>query len=282
MLNLRVVRRLTAVIGLAVLMLPAAACGGNSGPVDKPADAKKKTIIIGTSGDFPPYEFRDDGGKVVGFIPEMLDAVLPGEGYDYKFVQISFAGLPAALESGRIDMITALYESPERLQAMDFASSIAEQKMIVVRADDANKVTSWSDLCDKKVGVIIGSPVLPVIVKAGSEEACVSQGKPAIRMANYQSVSQELRDLENGRVDAGIEGVATFGYIVKQNPGKYATAFLAGDPTIAGWAVKKGSPLLPDLKSGLEKFLTSPDQVKALSEKWGLPDGFFLPHVKVS
>lgn len=238
-----------------------------------------KTLTIGTSGDFPPYEFRGPNGDVIGFIPDILDYVLPKIGYKYNYVQVSFAGLPAALQSGRIDMITALYDTPSRREAIAFADFAEERDGIIIRASDKGKITTWSDLCGKTVGAIVGSPILPVTVQNGSQTACVAKGKPPIKNATYQSDAQELRDLANGRIDAGIDGASVFGYAAKQSAGKFALGFVAGNPAIEGWAVKKGNPILSTLAEGLQKFLDDPSEVKKVSDKWGLPDGFFMKTV---
>jgi polar amino acid transport system substrate-binding protein len=275
------------VTALAAAALVASACSSSGSPKSSQppgtgsnsAPAATKTLTIGTSGDFPPYEFRGDNGDVIGFIPDMLKIVLPKLGYDYKYTQISFSGLPPALASGRIDMITALYDTTEREAQIAFADFAQEQDAIVVRTEDADSIKGWGDLCGKTIGAIVGSPLLPATVKSGSKSECEDKGKPAIKDATYQSDAQELRDLENGRIDAGIDGASVYGYAAKQSKGKFQVAFVAGEPAIAGWGLKKGSDLLPQIVQGLEDFLTSPD-VQTVAEKWGLPSTFFLPHAK--
>ena len=50
-----------ALVGLAISL---------SGCVEEKKDENK--IIVGTSADFPPFEFIDEGGKITGFDIEVI------------------------------------------------------------------------------------------------------------------------------------------------------------------------------------------------------------------
>ena len=77
-------------------------------------------IIIGTSADYPPFEYVE-GGEIVGFDIEMVTILLENLDYTVEVQDIGFDSLIPSLQSGKIDVIAAAMTiTDERDQQIDF------------------------------------------------------------------------------------------------------------------------------------------------------------------
>jgi polar amino acid transport system substrate-binding protein len=267
-------RLLVASISAVLVAEPIAGWGS-----DADSSSTSKTLTVGTSGDFPPWEFRDDSGKVTGWMAEVVETVAKDLGFTVEWKQISFTGLVPALQSGRIDLISTLYDTPERRKVLSFIDFAGEQNAVVVRAYEASDIKGWLDLCGKAVGSLVGTPTLAAATRAGST-ACTDAGRPGIQVTTYQTNAQELKDLEGGRINAGIDGGVNSSYTAAQSGGKVAVAFYEGEESIAGWGLNKGSLLLEELDKGITDLLAS-DGAEAIAEKWALPPDFLHPSAEL-
>jgi len=104
---------------ILVLALQLAGCDRGSEVVE-PA---KKTLVMGTSADYPPFEFIKDQ-QIVGFDVELAEIVANRLGYSLYMRDISFPGLIPALKTGRIDFsVSSFARTPEREKEVDFSVS---------------------------------------------------------------------------------------------------------------------------------------------------------------
>lgn len=258
-------RMYVLVLSIAALALAAWGAARAQAPAKKP-------LVIGVLSDAPPYEFSSPDGSLTGINIEVATRVLRMAGYDFTTQKMAFAGLLPALGSGRVDMTTVLYNTPARREQADFVDFLATRFAVLVPTNST--VKSWTDLCGKVVGGLISNP-LKETLEAASKSECTDQGRGAITMRNYPSLSQELLDLENGRIEALIEDEGNFGYAATQKPDKYKIAFRTGKPNMFALAFKKGSPHVPAIAEAMKKFLASDEPAK-LAAKYGFTAGSFV------
>ena len=64
-------------------------------------------IIIGTSADYPPFEWIDAEGNYVGFDMDLMRMITISEGYEIEIKDLGFDALIPALQAGRVDVIAA-------------------------------------------------------------------------------------------------------------------------------------------------------------------------------
>src|SRR4028119_841505 len=65
-----------------------------------------KTLILATSPDYPPYEFKDtavSGNEIIGFDIDIAKYITKELGYQLKVIGMDFNGLIPALQAGRAD-----------------------------------------------------------------------------------------------------------------------------------------------------------------------------------
>ena len=140
-----------------MMMVSLVACGGagsdgsatgsaGSGDSDSYIDQikAKGELVVGTSADYPPYEFHteiDGVDTIVGFDIAIAQAIADDLGVELKIVDMSFDNLLMSLANGEFDMVIAgLSASEERMKTNDFSDTYLESKnLILVRKEDENK-----------------------------------------------------------------------------------------------------------------------------------------------
>ena len=123
---------------------------------------KAGKIIVGTSADYPPYEFRllpEIEDDFVGIDIDIAEAIAADLNVELKIKNIVFNNLFQELEEGHIDLILAgLAPSESRQKMVDFSIPYyqAIQNMLI-RAKDKEQIKLLEDLRGKTVGTQTGS-----------------------------------------------------------------------------------------------------------------------------
>lgn len=81
-------------------------------------------IVVGIMPDYPPYDYQDADGNAAGYDVEVTKEVAARLGIEVEFQIYPWESLLPALESGRIDAVTAqIYRSPEREEKFYFSAA---------------------------------------------------------------------------------------------------------------------------------------------------------------
>lgn len=166
---------------------------------------QKGSITVGTSADYPPYEFIDPTTKkIVGLDVDIVEAIAKELGVTVKWEDMPFDALIAAVEAGKIDMIAAAMGlKAERIPKLDYSISYEQgDNVIVVKGD--SPVKPFTDLAEVgkqnlKVGVQSGT------IQEGRINDLVKQGKAKKEnVISYERVDLMISDLVAGRIDAAM------------------------------------------------------------------------------
>ena len=119
-------------LALAVCMIfgLAACSGGNqeSGGSTIQKIKDKGELVVGTSADYPPYEFHTEiNGEdtIVGFDISIAQAIADELGVDLKVVDMSFDNLIMSLVNGEFDMVIAgMTSTAEREKIVNFTKRL--------------------------------------------------------------------------------------------------------------------------------------------------------------
>src|SRR5690606_6995690 len=88
-----------------------------------PSQAKDyKSITIATEGSYAPYNFKDAGGKLIGFDIDLGNDLCKRMNIECKFVEQAWDGIIPSLTAGRYDAImAAMGIQPAREKVITFS-----------------------------------------------------------------------------------------------------------------------------------------------------------------
>jgi His/Glu/Gln/Arg/opine family amino acid ABC transporter permease subunit len=215
-------------------------------------------IKLGTSPDFPPFEFKKNG-NLVGFEIELAQEIAKKLNKKLEIHEIDFNSLIPALQAQKVDFIASgVTITPERLANIDF-SNIYYQGAIIGITHENNKINDISDLANKKIGAQLGS----IMENFAKQQQNLLPGISISSLANNLHLLQELK---LGRIDVLLLEEGQMREILNANPGFIAYTFpKSGDGYAVAFA--KGS-VLKDPFNQVIKNLNETGFLKKLENKW--------------
>jgi polar amino acid transport system substrate-binding protein len=184
-------------------------------------DAIRKAGVINlvTDAHYPPCEsFAADDTTMVGYEPDLWNAMAQKLGVKVKATSIAFDGLIPGVQSGRYDMaMECISDSAEREKQVQFVDfSYATNAFYALKSN--SKVTSdVLSLCGMTAAVQSGTDFAPTVTEIFSPH-CVNAGKPPIKLAQYPSADAVLMALFSGRADFVVNDAAAAKDIEKAAP----------------------------------------------------------------
>lgn len=156
---------------------------------------KAKPLIVGTEGTYPPFSFKDaKTGELTGYDIDVVRAVAKRLGREVQFVPTQWKGILASLEAKRFDLVAnQVGITPERQKALLFSTPYTiSGSVIIVSNDNPKNIQGIADVKGKTVGTTQGSNHADAVKKAGAN------------VKFYPGAAQVLTDLQNNRIDAGV------------------------------------------------------------------------------
>ena len=165
-------------------------------------------VIVGINAEYPPFEYVDEAGNIVGFDPDLMVAIASAAGFEFEWVNTRWDGIFMALASGEFDAVmSAATITEERAEVVDFSDPYFNAgQMIAVRADET-EIKTDKDLAGKKVGVQLGT----------TGDIWLTDETDADVM-RYDENTLAFQALASGDVDAAVADSTTAIEIVKANP----------------------------------------------------------------
>lgn len=243
-----------------VLLLPV---GMTSVYASDNVNSSKKTLVLGTSADFPPYEFHktiDGQDQIVGFDIEIAKAIAEKMGAELVIEDMGFDSLLPALQSGRVDLvISGMTPTEERRQSIDFSDYYYKASQVVlIRSEDADKYKTMTDL----EGVTIG-------VQKGSIQEQIGQGIKNADLVSLDKMGDLVLQLETERVNAVIvEDTVAKGYL--NDKIVLADAKPAETDSAAAIGVAKGNTELLEVINSTLAELNENNQIEKMVEEASL------------
>ena len=185
------------ILALAMVFGLAACSGGSQQTSSAIADIKAKgELTVGTSADYPPYEFHteiDGVDTIVGFDIAIAQAIADDMGVKLNIVDMSFDNLLMSLANGEFDMVIAgITSNEERKKAVDFSDPyLVSKSLILVKTGNEGKYKTTDDLAGAKGGAQTGTITYERCVKYCGEASTVGLAK----------VQDLIMELEAGKLD---------------------------------------------------------------------------------
>jgi len=243
-------------IGMCLLMIAASF----SGCVTEDEENK---IIVGTSADFPPFEYTDANGNIIGFDIEMVTTILENLNYTVEVKDVGFDSLIPSLQAGTIDVIAAAMTiTEEREEQVDFSIPYYEADQSVLIKKDSGVEINESHNLENFTASIAN---LTIGAQTGTTGAAwVQDNLIDTGMMNednlklYDLYIDAVADLDIGpeRLDAIILDLPV-AQAFAEDPGR-EVAYTVITEEYYGLGVREGeTELIEDINTELEKFMES-------------------------
>ncbi|WP_297071437.1 basic amino acid ABC transporter substrate-binding protein [Thermococcus sp.] len=226
--------------------------------------SKEKVLVVGTSADFPPFEYKSPKtGNITGFDMDLIKMVAKKIGYDkVEIKDMSFDSLIPALQTGKVDVVIAgMTITPKREQVVDFSIPYWKaDQAVVVRKSSGIKISSPEDLKGKTIGVETGTTgALYVKNKLGN----------SVTMKEYSTYVAALQALLNGQVNVLVIDSPVANMFIHKYP-SLEIAYVIQTNEHYGIAVRKGNKeLLNKINSALKEIMNSPEWNKLVAKYFG-------------
>ncbi|WP_010238339.1 ABC transporter substrate-binding protein [Clostridium arbusti] len=251
-------------IGLMISVTVFAGCGKSTTSSDNGGSTLSKiksagTIVIGVDDTYPPMEFRDKSGKLVGFDVDVADEVAKKMGVKTKYVPTSWDGIFLALNSKKFDMIqSSVSITDERKKNMIFSEPyIYGGSSIFVRTDNTT-IKTGDDLKGKIIGCQVGTTSQDVLSKmTGMKE-----------VKKYNAMTDAFMDLANGRVEAVVSDPEVGDYYISSQKDKIKRLSAALNEEPIGTAFRTSDKDLRDAYQKAFDELKKDGTLSKISEKW--------------
>ncbi len=190
----------------AFILLSSLVFGGCSNDTNANSDLSQleqikeaNKLVVGTSADYPPYEFHvtiDGEDRIVGFEMDMAQEIANDLGVELEIKDMSFDGLLPALKAGNIDVIiSGMSPTPEREKAVNFSQVYYNgSHKVLVNKDDLDAYTTIESLKDASFAV----------QKASLQEEIARNVITATNIKGLSKISDLFLEIQNDRVDAII------------------------------------------------------------------------------
>lgn len=221
---------------------------------------KSGTIKVGLEGTYPPFSFLGADGKLAGFEVEFAQALAQAMGVKVQLQATPWAGILAALESKRLDVvINQVTISDERKKKYDFSQAYTVSGIqALVKKKDADRFKAAKDLSGQKVGVGLGT----------NYEQWLKANVPEAIVKTYDDDPTKIQDLLVGRTDAILIDRLAALEMVTKTKGTLAVSGPAFSRLESGVALRKGEPeLLAAINKAIDK-MRADGTLATLSKKY--------------
>ncbi len=220
---------------------------------------ERGVLRVGTDASYPPFEYVDAEGQIVGFDADLLKAVGQRLGVQVELVNISYDGLYDSLITAQVDLLaSALIPMPQMEEKVSYSVPYFNAgQHLVVRV--GSSVRTMRDMEGRRLAVEYGSD--------GDAEARRWQRRlAALTVIRYADPDAALQAVIEGEADAALVDGISARLGVGQHP-ELAAASAASDVLFV-LVVSEDSPiLLSKVNEALHEMLRD-GTVEALIEKW--------------
>ena len=119
----------------------------------------KGKLVVGTEAQYAPYEFKDLDANFVGCDMWLAQQIADSLGVELEIVDMSFAGIIPAVQSGQVDLgIAAFTNTHERAEEIDFSDLYeTSAQLLIVKTGNADTYSTKEALAGQKVGAQKGT-----------------------------------------------------------------------------------------------------------------------------
>ena len=250
------------------------------------SSAQAGSIKIGTEGAYPPWNAKNEAGKLIGFEVELANFLCIYMKHDCTIVEQDWDGMIPALTSGKFDAIMAgMSITDERKKTINFSQGYADEvaSLAVMKGSNLegmdtpkaiNLSTGGSDVKNalKTLTAALAGKTIGVQTATIHQNFLESGDVGSVKVRTYKTQDEVNLDLTAGRIDAALAAAVAFTDYAEKS-GK--PVVLVG-PTFAGGAFgngvgvgirKEDTQLLEDFNKAIDT-ARKQGKISELAIKW--------------
>lgn len=197
---------------LSIVLLAGCSSNDNSKAATIAKIQDRGVLIVGTSPDYPPFEFYDSAtGEIVGFDISIAQAIADDLGVELEIKEMSFDMLVESVKGGHIDMVlSGMSPTEKRKEVIAFSNDyFSNAAVLLVKKENIEKFDTAEELKQAVIGAQMGS------IQSDTVDQALTDG--LIKDVKKMTVINELvKNLETGAVD----GVLMSEQVAKQHMSK--------------------------------------------------------------
>jgi ABC-type amino acid transport substrate-binding protein len=199
-------------IGLIVIAIVAFAAGLFTSPSILP-EAKPKTmwdivqergkLIIGTDPYWPPYQYLDGQGNLIGFEVDLIEMIATRLNLTVEWKTLSFDAIIPEVKAKSVDLgVSGFSVTPERSEVIQYTMphSVTEGQIIMLNstavAKGITELTSLTELSGLKCGTESGTTQ-----EAELDDLITAGDIPSGTLSSYSSFAEALTALKTELID---------------------------------------------------------------------------------
>ena len=220
---------------------------------------QRGALRVALEGTYPPFNFRDEQGKLTGFDVEIAEAIAGKLKVKPQFTTTEWSGILAGLQAGKYDVIVnQVAATPQRQQVFDFSAPyVVSSPQLIVRANETRPIRTAADL----KGLTIG-------VGQGSNYAEQARAIAGATVKVYPGAPEYLQDLASGRIDVALNDSLLIPYLAQKTRLPVKAGAPLGSVESNAIPFRKGSPRFKQAIDRALEELKADGTFAKISNKW--------------
>lgn len=227
----------------------------------------EETLTIGLHSGYPPFEYMDEGGKIVGFDIDIAERIAEKLGKKVVIKDMEFEGEILSLKQGKIDLIiSGMNITPSRekeILMVPYHGDTPTSLSLIFWEKIPEGVQSIEDLMNlQNPTVTVGMGTIPEIYLSRY---------PTIQSKSFEGALSCLIDVKFGKSIANLVEADVAEYLQKQHPEiKILQVPISKDASIAGFGIgiNKNNQILFQQVNEVMHELKASGELKQLEDKW--------------
>ena len=169
-------------------------------------------LVVGVNVPYPPAEFKDASGRIVGFDVDLMNAVTRTLGLVPDYREAPFDAIIPSVRAKDVNVgMSSFTDTKDRQELVDFVTYFQAGTLWARKVGSS---VNRDNPCGLRIGVASGSQQKTEEIPAKSR-ACVESGKSAIDMVSYGPQEDLTNALMAGDIDAMSADSPVTGFAVK-------------------------------------------------------------------
>ena len=210
------------------------------------------TLIIATEGNWSPWTYHDEEGKLVGLDVEIGTLIAHGLGVEPEFMETDWDSILAGVDTGRFDIAcNGVGYTEARAEKYTFSTPYVYTHKVLVVAADNEEIKTIEDLKGRTTANSASSTYAQLAEEMGATVTYVN------------TLGETIQLLVQGRVDATINAQVSIEDYLREHPDAQIKIAQMLDAEPVAYPVRKGEE---SLAAAIDEILEAARQDGSLAE----------------